>query len=129
MISFKTWTFYEYVLDDNIGVVTAWRQRLDEDVQAEVDYQFLRIRQIENVALFKEGEFRVLAEVVDLPLKAGDTNYRLLASFLGVDEIVILVVCKEETNGQLLPEMIELAKHNLDKIRANVERRREYKFD
>jgi hypothetical protein len=129
MISFTAWTFYEYVLDDNIGVVTAWRQRLDEDVQAAVDYQFLRIRQIENVALFKEGEFRVLPEVVDLPFKAGGTNYRLLASFLGVDEIVILVVCKEEANGQLLPEMIELAQHNLDEVRANVERRREYKFD
>jgi hypothetical protein len=128
MISFKPWTFYEYVLDDGIGVVTAWIGHLNDDALAEVDYLFLRSRRIEKFALLKEGEFRVLAEVEDLPLKVGGTNYRLLASFLGVDEIVILAVCKEERSGKPTPATIKLAEERLYEVRVNPEKRREYKF-
>jgi hypothetical protein len=129
MISFDKWIFSEFLLDD-IGVVTSWREReLEEEARAQVDYLFLRWLRIPNQELFMQGEFRSLEGIANIPLKAGGINYRLLGSFLLVDEFVILVPCKESADGQIEPAMMQLAESRLDELRANLEKRREYRFD
>ena len=128
--STKRWTFSEYLTDDGVGTITAWMQGLDDEVQAQIDTRLLQWANLDKWNAAYAGKFEDLKDLQEIAVLWGGSVYRILGSPISMWEFVMLIGYTDERRRNKVPREVKAeANARLNKLRANPERRREYKSD
>lgn len=127
--SFEGWTFHEFIIDDNAGVITEWKKSLViEEDRAVIDACLLNWRQLQQNDDLWDRKFESFDGYFKIGIRLSAARYRIYASRKSVYEIVLLFAVEEQKSGRVPPNTISIVNERLETLRQHPEKCREYVY-